>query len=134
MAFLLLQGKINQETKYTKCTKFNTCEFNAYKKDISELRNLSIIKYSIVNNLNKKKILLSEYFLVKNSKDTFNVITMFNLPSSDSLIKEYRWSSNWNFMSTKNNSCLDFYSQINLRSVINFKYPILFGEFYGEFD
>ncbi len=128
--FYTQEGYYNNRNDYF---KFNTCEFGKFKKNITKIRGVSIIKYSIVNNPNKKKDTLSEYFLVKISKDTFNVIQIFNYSSTDSFIKKSRWSDNWIFNPMRD-TCIYFHSQINLKQEINPKYPVLFGQIYAELD
>lgn len=130
---LIFQVRAGDHPKREDYFKFNTCEFKKRDNNTTYIRDIAIIKYSIVNNRNKKRDSLSAYYLIRNSKDTFNVIHIFNTPSSDSIIKEYRWSENWNFKSMRD-TCVVFYSQINLKKEIDCKYPILFGQLFVELD
>ncbi|HSC53910.1 MAG TPA: hypothetical protein VLC98_09830 [Phnomibacter sp.] len=111
----------------------NTCDF-MLSNTIDGLRDLTILRYWIVNNANGDKRLLCQYFLVADRKDTFNVVSIFREASSDSFIKEYRFSANWVFKKIKTDSCLTFYSQFDLSRQIEEKYRILVGRLYGEID
>jgi hypothetical protein len=113
--------------------KFNTCEFKGQRRNFTNSMGFAIIRYSIKNNQNTRKTWLSEYFLVHNSKDTFNIIQIFNQPSSDSIIRKYRWSTNWKFERMKD-TCMDFYSQIDLKKEMNQRYPVVIGRIYAEID
>jgi hypothetical protein len=134
---LLLFWVINAHYAYKnpceKYLKFNTCEFNNHKRNFTNLMGFTIIRYSIKNNQNVRKTWLSEYFLVHNSNDTFNIIQIFNHPSSDSIIQKYRWSANWKLKQMKD-TCMDFYSQIDLKKEINQRYPVVIGRIYAEID
>lgn len=112
---------------------FNICDFKWSKCNLNNLRNVSIIKYSISNDENLKHLPIASYFLIASHRDTFNVISIHNGKISDSLILEYRWSDNWNFKQEKIR-CLDIYSKKNLKKEINYKYPLLYGLLYGEYD
>lgn len=122
----------SQENKENNC-KVNTCDF-PLSNTIDGLRELTILRYRIVNNSNSDNKLLCQYFLVTNKKDTFNIISIFNVAASDSFIKANRFSKNWVFKKIKTDSCLTFYSQFDLSKQIEEKYRILVGRFYGEID
>ena len=124
--FLQEQKRNNIVTQYY---KFNTCSLGKHLKNVNRLTRLSILKYSVVNNSNKAKDTLSEYFLIKSKKDTFNVIMLVNRAFSDSFIKEQRFSPNWNFDQMKD-TCVNFRSQLNLNDEIAPKYPVIFGDIY----
>lgn len=112
---------------------FNTCDFR-YDNDIERLRELTILRYRIVNNVNKERRFLCQYYLVSNRKDTFNIISVFKESSTDTFIKENRLSKNWVFKKIELDSCEIFYSQFNLSNEIDRKYKVLLGRFFGEID
>ena len=114
-------------------SSFNICDFKWSRTNLKDLRQVSIIKYSISNDLNLKHLPIASFFLIASQRDTFNVINIYNGKISDSLILEYRWSNNWNFNHEKIR-CSDFYSKSNLKKEINYKYPLIYGLLYGEFD
>jgi len=91
---LLLQRPFTDNKYPEKYLKFNTCEFKNLNFHVAKIKGINIIRYSIVNNQNKAKDWISEYFLVHSSKGTFNVIQIFNFSSSDSFVKKYRLSNN----------------------------------------
>jgi hypothetical protein len=128
---ILIKGYSQENSKHY-CI-MNTCDFKL-RNTIDGLRELTILKYRIVNNSNKDNKLLCQYFLVTVRKDTFNVISIFREASSDSFIKEFKFSKNWVFKKIKSDSCLTFYSQFNLSKQIDEKYGILVGRLYGEID
>ena len=111
----------------------NICDFKLSTINLKDLRNVSIIKYWISNDLNLKHLPIASFYLIASEKDTFNVININDGKISDSLIREYRWSNNWNFKPEKIR-CLDFYSKGNLKNKINYKYPLIYGLLFGEFD
>ena len=114
-------------------SSFNICDFKWSRTNLKDLRQVSIIKYSISNDLNLKHLPIASFFLIASQRDTFNVINIYNGKISDSLILEYRWSNNWNFNHEKIR-CVDFYSKSNLKKEINYKYPLIYGLLYAEFD
>ncbi|MBA4257643.1 MAG: hypothetical protein C0446_00640 [Chitinophaga sp.] len=122
-----------QNDTIDKYHKYNVCDFKWCTGNLKELEHVSIIKYSITNDINLKQFPISSYFLIASQKDTFNVISIYNGKISDSIILEYRWSKNWNFKPEKI-KCLDFYSKSNLNININSKYPLIYGLVFGEFD
>ena len=122
----------SQEDKRYYCA-INTCDFTL-GNTINGLRELTILRYRIVNNVNKDKKFLCQYFLVTDGKDTFNVISIFNEISSDTFIKENRFSKNWVFKKISTDSCFNFYSQFNLSKQIEKKHQVLLGSLYGELD
>ena len=113
--------------------KYNVCDFKWGQNNLRDLGDVSIIKYSITNDMNLNHLPIASYFLIACQKDTFNVINIYNGKISDSIILEYRRSKNWSFKPEKI-KCLDFYSKSNLKLVINNKYPIIYGLIFGEFD
>ena len=114
-------------------SSFNICDFKWSRTNLKDLRQVSIIKYSISNDLNLKHLPIASFFLIVSQRDTFNVINIYKGKISDSLILEYRWSNNWNFNHEKIR-CVDVYSKSNLKKEINYKYPLIYGLLYGEFD
>jgi hypothetical protein len=131
--FVSSQNRNGKDCRQNSYLKFNTCDFGQRSATISKTSGYGIVKYSIVNNPNIDRIWLSQYFLVKNGTDTINVIQIFKVISSDSVIKKYVNSNNWSLRQVKD-TCRDFYSQIDLKSVIDKKYPTIIGHLYGEFD
>ena len=129
LIFIAPQIKNHQGCKWY---KYNSCKFKL-QKNITSLENLTIIKYSIINNPNKKKELLCSYYLIRNSVDTFNVIDVFNQPSSDSMFKEHFQVDKWNFEKSRD-TCINFKSQVDLGKLVNKKFPILIGKVFIYFD
>jgi len=123
----------NKVTKVDTCYKYNVCDFMKSKERPVDSEGWSIIRYSSINNFNKNRVLLSQYFLAKRLNDTFNIIQIYNGQISDSIYKEFRWSKNWSFEPMKD-TCLYFYSQIDLKGTINAKYPIIFGRIFAKLD
>lgn len=111
----------------------NICDFKWSAINLKDLRQVSIIKYSISNDANLKHLPIASFFLIASQKDTFNVINIYNGKISDSLIIKYRLSNNWNFKPEKIR-CLDFYSKSNLKNEVNYQYPLIYGLLFGEFD
>lgn len=108
--------------------KYNSCDFTKYEKKIDLSYGVSIIDYCIVNDSNNNGLCLGEYYFIKNKSDTFNLITTSYGSISDSTVKTFRYSSSWIFLPRKDTACFEFYSQFNLKKVIDYKYPILFGQ------
>lgn len=109
--------------------KYNSCEFSKYKKNISELTDVSILDFKITNDSNKGKENVSAYYLIKSDKDTFNVIHIFNTRSSDETVIGYKNLSTWNFKQMRD-TCIVFKSHVQLNKVINYKFPVLFGDLF----
>ena len=126
-------GRLLLQDTTDKYFSYSICDFKWSKIKVKDLRQVSIIKYTISNDVNLKKLPIASFYLIASQRDTFNVINIYNGKISDSLIHEYRWSNNWNFKHEKF-LCLDFYSKSNLKKEINNKYPLIYGLLYGEFD
>lgn len=130
---LLISVRSNCQNKKEHYCVINTCDFK-YDNNIESMRELTILRYRIVNNVNKEGRFLCQYYLVSDRKDTFNIISIFRESSNDSFIKENKLSKNWVFKKIEHDSCLTFYSQFNLSNEIDRRYRILLGSFFGEVD
>ena len=113
--------------------KYNTCDFNKYKIKVDNLHAVSIIRYSILNFTIKDNSRFSEYYLINTKSDTFNIINTYSISTSDSTVEKFRNSTNWIFLPMKD-TCFEFYSQFNLKKIIDYKYPVLFGQIVQGLD
>jgi hypothetical protein len=112
-----------------KVFKYNSCDFSKHTKNISQLSDANILAFKIANDENKRKDFVSAYYLIKSSGDTFNVIQIFNMRSSDRTVRENKDVTTWNFEQMKD-TCINFKSYVDLKKTINYRYPVLLGDIY----
>ncbi|NII27331.1 hypothetical protein HB364_19735 [Pseudoflavitalea sp. X16] len=127
ISMLFLTQKANAQSK--NYFKFNSCELGMLKKNIPSLDNVAILDFKMANDRNSKKKYLAAYYLIKSTKDTFNVIQIFNQSSSDSTLNQNRDFKAWHFEQMKD-TCIDFRSAFDLKKILNHKYPLLIGSIF----
>jgi len=96
-----------------------------------DIQSLKIdLAQKILNTQNLRKDTLCQYFLIKNLKDTFNIVMLSHTTITDSIVKKSFGSTDWNFEKRRDPTCLDFKSQFDLKAVMNMGYPVLFGDLF----